>query len=80
MICSVAVLAATNFDPYVGFSTVACLFECQSVGCITKCRIALTNLPMIASCNRFAPRKVVVITGFPNGSGASLGNSSVTLP
>ena len=33
MICSVAVLAATNSDPYVGVSTVACfLVYHQSVG------------------------------------------------
>ena len=32
MICSVAVLAATNSDPYVAVSTVACFLEYQSVG------------------------------------------------
>ena len=32
MICSVAALADTNSQPYVAVSTVACLFENQSVG------------------------------------------------
>ena len=32
IICSVAVLAATNSDPYVPISTVACFLEYQSVG------------------------------------------------
>ena len=32
MICSVAVLAATNSDPYVAVSTVACFLKYQSVG------------------------------------------------
>ena len=32
IICSVAVLAATNSHPYVAVSTVACILEYQSVG------------------------------------------------
>ena len=32
IICSVAVLDATNSDPYVEVSTVACLFEYESIG------------------------------------------------
>ena len=32
MICSVAVLVATNSDPYVAVSTVACFLEYQSTG------------------------------------------------
>ena len=32
IICSVAVLAATNSEPYVAVSTVACFLEYQSVG------------------------------------------------
>ena len=31
-ICSVAVLDATNSDPYVALSTVACLFKYESIG------------------------------------------------
>ena len=47
MICSVAVLAATNSEPYVAVSTVACLFENQSVGVVlTKCNTAVTNFPL----------------------------------
>ena len=32
IICSLAVLDATNSDPYVAVSTVACLFEYESIG------------------------------------------------
>ena len=32
IICSVAVLDATNSDPYVAVCTVACLFEYESIG------------------------------------------------
>ena len=32
IICSEAVLDATNSDPYVAVSTVACLFEYESIG------------------------------------------------
>ena len=32
IICSVAVLVATNYDPYVAVSTVACLFEYELIG------------------------------------------------
>ena len=40
MICSVVVLTATNSEPYVAVSTVACLFENLSVGVVlTKCKI-----------------------------------------
>ena len=34
MICSVAVLAATNSEPYVAVSTVAYLFKYQSIGVV----------------------------------------------
>ena len=40
MICSVAVLAATNSEPYVAVSTVACFLEYQSTGVfLTKWRL-----------------------------------------
>ena len=46
MICSVAVLAATNSEPYVAVSTVACLFENQCVWVVlTKCNTAMTDFP-----------------------------------
>ena len=39
MICSVAVFAATNSEPYVAISTVACFLEYQSTGILlTKWR------------------------------------------
>ena len=66
MICSVAVLAAENSEQYVAVSTVACLFENQSVGVVlTKCNIAVTDFPVTMSYNRLASKKVVVITLFP---------------
>ena len=44
MICSVAVLAATNSEPHVAISTVACLFENQSVRAVlSKCDTAVTE-------------------------------------
>ena len=80
-ICSVAVLAATNYDPYVAFSTVTCLLEYQSPRVrLKKCNTAVTDLLVIMSCRRLASRNVVVVTDFPRGSGVSLGISSRTLP
>ena len=68
MICSVAVLAATDSEPYVAVSTVACLFENQSVGVwLTKCSTAVTNFPVTMLWSRLASRNVVVITLFTNG-------------
>ena len=44
IICSVAILAATNSEPYVAVCTVACLFENQSVRVVlTKCNTAVTG-------------------------------------
>ena len=44
MICSVTVLAATNSEPDVAVTTVACLFENQSVRVVlTKCNTAVTD-------------------------------------
>ena len=49
MICSIAVLAATNSEPYVAVSTVACLFENQSVGVVlTKCNTAVTDFLLLS--------------------------------
>ena len=81
MICSVAVLAATKSEPYVAVSTVACLFENQSVGVVlTKCNTAVTDFPVTMMCSRLVSRKVVVIIIFPNGLGISFGISSLTFP
>ena len=76
MICSVAVLAATNSEPYVAVSKVAYLFENQSVGVLTKCNTAVTDFPVTMSWSRFASKNVVVISLFPNGLGRSFGISS----
>ena len=47
MICSVAVLAATNSEQYVADSTVACFFEYQSAGgLLTKWRHPVKDLPV----------------------------------
>ena len=47
MICSVAVLEATNSDPYVAGSTVACLFQYESIGVwFTKCKQPVKDLPV----------------------------------
>ena len=65
MTCSVAVLAATNSEPYVAVSTVACLFENQSVGVVlTKCSTAVTDFLVTMSWSRLASKNVVVITLF----------------
>ena len=43
IICSVAVFADTNSEPYVAVSTVACLIDNQSDGvALTKCNTAVT--------------------------------------
>ena len=47
IICSVAVLEATNSDQYVAVSTVACLFEHESMGVwFTKCKQPVRDLPV----------------------------------
>ena len=81
IVCSVAVLAATNSEPYVAVSTVACLFENQSVAVVlTKCDTAVTDFPVTMSWSRLASRNVVVTTLFLNGLGISFGISSLTFP
>ena len=52
---STAILAATNSDPYVAVSTVACLLEYKSVGVpLTMWRMAVTALPLTKSWCKFA--------------------------
>ena len=47
MICSVAVLAATNSEPYGAVSTVASFFEYQSTGVLlTKWKHPVKDLPV----------------------------------
>ena len=65
MICSVAVLAATNSEPYVAVSTVACHFKNQCIGVVlTKCNTVVTDFPVTMSWSRLESRNVVVITLF----------------
>ena len=74
MICSVAVLAATNSDPYDAVSTVACFLEYQSVGVwLQKWRHAVGEALVAMQWRRLASRVVVVVTGFPSGLGQSWG-------
>ena len=47
MICSVAVLIATNSDPYVAVSTVACFLEYKSTG------VLLTMLTEVCQFGHF---------------------------
>ena len=54
-IWSTAILAATNANPYVAVSTVACLLEYQPVGVpLTMWRMAVTALPVTKSWCKFA--------------------------
>ena len=65
MICTAAVLAATNREPYVAVCTVAWLFKNQSVGVVlTKCNRAVTDIPVKMSGSRLESKNVMVITLF----------------
>ena len=81
MICSVAVLASTNSEPYVAASTVACLFEYQPIGVVLmKCYTAVTDFPVTISCSKLVFKRGVVITIIPSGLGIPFGISSLTFP
>ena len=81
MIGSVAVLAAINSEPYVAVSTVACLFEYQSIGVVLmKCNTTVTDFPVKISWSRLASKKVVVITLLLISLGMSFRISSLILP
>ena len=74
MICSVAVLAATNSEPYVAISTVACFLEYQSVRVwLQKWRHAVRDAPVVRQWRRLASSVVVVVTDLPRGLGQLLG-------
>ena len=74
MICSVAVLAATNSEPYVDVSTVAWFLEYQSVGVgLQKWRHAVRGAQVARKWWRLASSVVVVVTDLPRGLGQSLG-------
>ena len=79
MIHSVAVLAATDSEPYVAVSKVARLFKYKSTGVVLmKCYTAVTDFPVMMSWSRLASKMVVVVSLFPNGLGMSFGISSLT--
>ena len=81
MICSVAVLAATNSEPYVAVSTVACFLEYESTGVLlTKWSHPVKNLPVAKQSFKLASMVVVVVNASPSGSGMSSGRISWTLP
>ena len=81
MIYSVAILAATNSEPYVAVSTVACFLEYQSTGVLlTKWRHPVKDLPVAKQCYKLASMVVVVVTASPSASGMSSGRISWTLP
>ena len=55
IICSVAVLAATNSEPYVAVFTVAWLLKYQSVGVwLQKWRYAVRDAPVARQWRRLA--------------------------
>ena len=73
-ICSVALLAATNSEPSVAFSAVACFLEYQSVGVwLQKWRHAVRHAPVARQWRRLASSVVVVVTDLPRGLGQLLG-------
>ena len=73
--------AATDSEPYVGVSTLACFLEYQSTGVLlTKWRHPVKDLPVAKQWFKLASMVVVVITAFPSGSGMSSGRISCTLP
>ena len=81
MICSVAVLAATNSGPYVAVSTVAWFLEYQSTGVLlTKWRHLVNDFPVAKQWFKLASMVMVVITASPSSSGMSSGRISWTLP
>ena len=63
MICFVAGLTATNSEPYVAVSTVACFYEYQLTGVLlTKWRHPVKDLPVAKQWHKLASMVVVVIT------------------
>ena len=77
MILLCCIFAATNSEPYVAVSTVACHLKNQSVGLVlTKCNTPVTDFPVTMSWSRLASKNVVAITLSPYGLGVSFGISS----
>ena len=70
IICSVAVWAATNSDPYVAASTIVCFLEYQSVGVwLQKWRHAVWDAPIARKWRGLTSSVVVVVTDLPRGLG-----------
>ena len=74
IIFSVAVFAATNSEPYVAVSTIACFLEDQSVGVwLQEWMHVLRDAPVASQRRRLASSVVVVVTDLPRGLGQLLG-------
>ena len=81
MICSVAVFAATNSEPYVAVCTVACFLEYPSTGALlTKWRQPVRELPVAEQWFRLACMVVVLTTDSPTDFGMSSGKILWTSP
>ena len=62
MICSVAVLAPSNSEPYVTASKMARLFDYQSIGVVLmNCSTAVTDFAVTTSQNMLVSRNVGTI-------------------
>ena len=80
IICSVAVLAATNSDPYVALSTVTYFLEYQSVGVwLQKWRHAVSDAPVSRQWRRLASRVVVLVIDFPRVLRQLFGHDSLNI-
>ena len=65
MTCSVAVLAATNSEPYVAVSTVACFLEYQSTGVLLpKWSHPVKDLPIAKQWFKLASMVVLPYTEY----------------
>ena len=74
IICSAAALAATNSEPYVAVSAVACFLEYWSTGVLlTRWRHPVKDLPVVKQWFKLASMVVVLTTASPRGSGMSSG-------
>ena len=81
IICSVAVLAATNSEAYVVVSMVACFLEYHLVGVwLQKWRHVMREAHVAMQWRRLASSVVVVMTDLPRGLDQLLGMISCTLP
>ena len=80
-VCLMSMISATNSEPYVAVSTVACFLEYQSTGVLlTKWRHPVKDLPVTKQWFKLASMVVVVVTASQSGCGMSSGRISRTLP